>query len=57
MNAAEIRAELQKLRGEVWESHCDCCSGSLNWDSDPDGEYVRWFEIEELLKHIEREQQ
>ena len=56
MNAKEIRAELEKQRVNVWTRTCECCEGSQEVESDPDGEFVRWSAIEEILAYIEREQ-
>ena len=56
MNVTEIRAELEKRRVDVGTPSCDCCSGSVECGPDPDGAYVRWPDIEDVLAYIEREQ-
>ena len=59
MNAAEIRAELEKVKGDVViDYQGDCCGTGLTFRSNRiNGEYVPWSAIEKVLAYIEREQE
>lgn len=57
MNAAELRAELARLRGDrVVAYDCECCGTGYDWEPSPDGEYVRWEDVESLLKYVEQDE-
>ncbi len=47
----ELRRMLTEKRGaQVVDYSCECCGTGYKWEPDPEGEYVRWSDIEEILK-------
>ncbi len=52
----DIRERLDRLRGSVVErGGCRCCGTWLEWDTEANGEYLQWSDVNDILTRLEND--